>query len=128
MNPNAPQPSFELPPLPGESGGDYAPAPEVGPSKQPIPHPAQQPLAQAPAQPVPIAPVQAPVQAQGSQPATSGITADDNDLIEKEWVLKAKQIVAATKDDPHTQNKELGKMKAEYLKKRYGKEIKVEGS
>lgn len=52
--------------------------------------------------------------------------ADDNDLIEKEWVIKAKQIVAATKNDPFKQNYEISKFKADYLKKRYGKEIKVE--
>lgn len=52
--------------------------------------------------------------------------ADDSDLIEKEWVDKAKQIVARTKDDPHSQNKELTHMKADYLKKRYNKDIKLE--
>lgn len=51
--------------------------------------------------------------------------ADDNDLIEKEWVEKAKQIVEQTKLDPHTQNKEMSKMKADYLKKRYNKEVKL---
>lgn len=51
--------------------------------------------------------------------------ADDNDLIEKEWVEKAKQIVEHTKLDPHMQNKEMGKMKADYLKKRYNKDVKI---
>lgn len=54
--------------------------------------------------------------------------ADDADLIEKEWVLKAKNIIAATKEDPRAQNVEINKVKAEYLKKRYGKEIKTEDS
>ena len=39
--------------------------------------------------------------------------ADDVDLIEKEWVQKAKNIVNKTKDDPHKQNIELNKVKAE---------------
>lgn len=51
--------------------------------------------------------------------------ADDNDLIEKEWVNKAKLIVAKTKDDPREQSKELYKYKADYIKKRYNKDIKV---
>ena len=50
--------------------------------------------------------------------------ADDSDLIEKEWVEKAQEIIARTKDDPHTQSKALGKIKSEYLKKRFDKETK----
>lgn len=65
-----------------------------------------------------------------SQVATSHtptpIAADDVDLIEKEWVTKAKQIVSATRDDPHRQNQEINKFRADYLKKRYQKDIKVE--
>jgi hypothetical protein len=49
--------------------------------------------------------------------------AADLDLIEKEWVLKAKQIVEKTADDPFSQQEELSKMKAEYLKKRYKKDL-----
>lgn len=50
--------------------------------------------------------------------------ADDTDLIEKEWVDKAKEIVAQTAHDPYLQNKEINKIRAEYLKKRYNKELK----
>jgi len=53
------------------------------------------------------------------------LIADDTDLIEKEWVNKAKAIVERTKADPHTQNKEMTKIKADYLKKRYNKDIKL---
>jgi hypothetical protein len=53
--------------------------------------------------------------------------ADDNDLIEKEWVIKAKEIVEKTKHDPHLQNQEISKVKANYLKKRYNKDLKVSG-
>jgi hypothetical protein len=51
--------------------------------------------------------------------------ADDTDLIEKEWVLKAKEIVARTAHDPHLQNREMNRFKADYLKKRYNKEVKL---
>jgi hypothetical protein len=62
-----------------------------------------------------------------STTASAGIPAiaDDVDLIEKEWVAKAKEIVAETKDDPYSQNKEMTKVKAEYIKKRYNKVIKL---
>jgi hypothetical protein len=51
--------------------------------------------------------------------------ADDNDLIEKEWVTKAKEIVEKTKHDPHLETKEISLFRADYLKKRYNKELKV---
>jgi hypothetical protein len=59
------------------------------------------------------------VQAQ-SNPAV----ADDVDVIEKEWVEKAKSIVTKTRHDPHAQSIELTHMKHDYMKKRYGREIK----
>lgn len=49
--------------------------------------------------------------------------AADADLIEKEWVLKAKQIVEHTAEDPFSQQEELSKMKADYMKKRYNKDL-----
>lgn len=51
--------------------------------------------------------------------------ADDNDLIEQEWVDKAKAIIEKTREDPHMQNKEISEVKADYIKKRYNKEINV---
>ena len=56
--------------------------------------------------------------------ATAHMSAQDVDLIEKEWVQKAKEIVAHTIGDPYTQNKEINKIKADYIKKRYNKDIK----
>ena len=66
-------------------------------------------------------PVQSPNPSQSGAPAI----ADDVDVIEKEWVEKAKDIVAKTKTDPHQQSIELTKFKHEYMKKRYDKEIKL---
>jgi hypothetical protein len=81
-------------------------------------------------------PQTAPIAQQAPQPASplqatsvstvgvaAPLVAEDADLIEKEWVLKAKQIVDKTKYDPYLQNKEMGKFKADYLKKRYNKTI-----
>lgn len=75
----------------------------------------------APADPTASVNADAPAIAVGH---TAALTAQDTDLIEKEWVQKAKEIVAKTHGDPYTQNKEINKMKADYIKKRYNKDIK----
>lgn len=49
--------------------------------------------------------------------------AADEDLIEKEWVEKAKRVVAETRNDPHAQDLAVSRLQADYLKKRYGKAI-----
>lgn len=51
------------------------------------------------------------------------LVANDDDLIEREWVDKAKQIIVATKDDPYRREQEVGKLQADYLRKRYGREL-----
>ena len=51
--------------------------------------------------------------------------AKDDDLIEKEWVDKAKKIVAETRDDPYQREEEVNKLQIDYLKKRYGRELGV---
>src|ERR1700689_943347 len=50
---------------------------------------------------------------------------DDADLIEKEWVNRAKAIVEQTRDDPHLQSDELSVFKADYMKKRYNRNVKL---
>lgn len=57
--------------------------------------------------------------------AQTPLIADDVDLIEKEWVHKAKQIVEQTKDNPYARNKQMNEVKADYLKKRYNKDLKI---
>ncbi len=76
-----------------------------------------------PVDPLPINNVSNPVASNKDNNSAQPLIADDVDLIEKEWVEKAKQIVNQTKDDPHTQNKELNNFKAGYIKKRYNKEM-----
>lgn len=58
-------------------------------------------------------------------PVAAAPIEDDGDLIEKAWVDKAKHIVERTRDDPHKQSEELTIFKADYMKKRYGKTIKL---
>ena len=52
--------------------------------------------------------------------------ASDLDVIEKEWVERAKAIVEQTRSDPYLQEQKVAEMQSDYLKKRYGKELKVE--
>lgn len=70
---------------------------------------------------------QAPADHSKQTPARTGAPpiAADVDLIEQEWVSRAKRIVEQTREDPHMQNKEMSKFKADYIKKRYNKDIKV---
>ena len=51
--------------------------------------------------------------------------ASDDDLIEKEWVEKAKKVVAETRSDPYAQDKAVSPLQADYLQKRYGKSVKL---
>lgn len=71
------------------------------------------------------APTPDPGQASNGLNITPPQIADDNDLIEPEWVDSAKAIVERTHDDPYQQNKEISKLKADYMLKRYKKQIKV---
>lgn len=72
--------------------------------------------------PMPTA-VQAPPQSV-TQPADGNPTsAADEDLIEKEWVDRAKKIISATQDDPAAREREVAKLQEDYLKKRYGKHL-----
>ncbi len=81
--------------------------------------------AQPPAAPIPVLP--SPSLPQATVPATAAPQiADDLDLIEKEWVEKAKSIVDQTKHDPRIQSREMNRFKADYLKRRFNKELKLE--
>lgn len=51
------------------------------------------------------------------------VAAADEDLIEKEWVDRAKKIIMQTKDDPYRREQEVSKLQADYLRKRYGREL-----
>lgn len=138
MEPKQSSPEFSLPTpesvvnqnTPEKMGGErdlgyekHAPsAPERAPEQ------AAQAQASVAAQATPIAlptPVVTPQDDATQSSAASDLpaVAADDDLIEKEWVDKAKQIISSTKDDPARREKEVGRLQADYLKKRYGKEL-----
>ncbi len=54
---------------------------------------------------------------------TTPLTAANDDLIEKEWVDKAKHIISSTPDDPHHRGQQVNALQKDYLRKRYGKEL-----
>lgn len=55
---------------------------------------------------------------------TPSVAADD-DVIEKEWVEKAKKVIAETRHDPFLQEQAVSRLQADYLQKRYGKSVKL---
>ncbi len=72
----------------------------------------------APGGPIPTdQPVNIPV-------APGHLPASDVDVIEKEWVERAKKIVSATSTNPRDESTQLSALKAEYIKKRFGKDVK----
>ena len=77
----------------------------------------------------PVLPAPVPVVAQQtvvapvSDNSTTPMSATDGDRMEKEWVDKSKRVIQATKDDPYEQEKQVGQLKVDYVKKRYGKEV-----
>ena len=110
----------------GEKAPGKAEQPAVSTEKAPVMRPAAAPASTIPLplpDPVPLA---APPGDVSATTQVSTLLANaDSDLIEKEWVDKAKQIVERTRDDPYKQSEELTVFKADYMKKRYGKTIKV---
>ncbi|HEV2412894.1 MAG TPA: hypothetical protein VGS28_03785 [Candidatus Saccharimonadales bacterium] len=102
--------------MPGERVG----APQ-GPS-QAMPM-AQQPIVQ----PQGLVPGAVPLDNSSQDDTSQNPTvANDVDVIEKEWVERAKAIVEKTRSDPYMQEQKVAEMQSDYLRKRYGKELKVE--
>lgn len=72
--------------------------------------------------PVPVA---LPTVPQADDSTVGPTIANDDDLIEKEWVDKAKKIIADTQNDPYRREQEVNKLQIDYLRKRYGKELGI---
>jgi hypothetical protein len=120
--------SQSMEPLPTPSG----PETDFDRGEKPMEQQAEAAPAAVHAAPVLPTPIALPVPPTPSTTTDAAVTQDDSgapllasdeDLIEKEWVDKAKKIIAETKDDPHRREQEVGKLQADYLKKRYGKEL-----
>ncbi|HKU19249.1 MAG TPA: hypothetical protein VJP80_08395 [Candidatus Saccharimonadales bacterium] len=72
--------------------------------------------------PIPAATDQSAIQQQASNATADDMSTDD---LDEEWINKAKTIIAQTKSDPYVESREISKVKADYLKIRYNKQIKV---
>src|SRR3990167_4086100 len=104
------------------------PSQEAAPGKQATP-PAIQTLPVIPDVPTPQVPPGAPTDdttISVKSPKTAKLPAADKNLIEKQWVDKAKEIVAETKSDPYKQKHEMSKAKADYVQKRFKKTLKTD--
>lgn len=138
MNPELPAPQFtpEQGPVRQEQSSEYGQAltnPERAGERTPEREQNMQNIDRGPAlAPPPLAPMPPlpPIVPAPSAPAALPADdlpalANDDDLIEKEWVDKAKKIIAETKNDPYKREQEVSRLQADYLRKRYGKEIGV---
>lgn len=83
--------------------------------------PPSAPLAPSVALPAP-APV-APGPAVDDAIMANPIAANDDDVIEKEWVDRAKQVILQTRDNPFAREKAIGELQRDYLMKRYGRQL-----
>ncbi|HEV7454961.1 MAG TPA: hypothetical protein VGO07_06915 [Candidatus Saccharimonadales bacterium] len=96
------------------------PSPEAGHGSVAAPSMAQPHVPAVPTQPLAAVPV--PTTA---PPVAAPATDDNTDALDEEWINKAKAIVEQTKHDPHLESQELGRVKADYLRIRYNRHIKV---
>lgn len=124
MEPEAQQPPQSSDDKPdGNTGGTQ----EQTGQGQHQPSPVQQPAkaaASSATDPAAVPSVQGLTAAHPAAQSDTPQIADDTDLIEKEWIDKAKEIVARTAHDPYLQNQEINKIRSDYLKKRYNKTLK----
>jgi hypothetical protein len=133
--------SAELAPITPDQIPEKSPDKLRAPARQEVHNPASDgvnqnagaPQFDASQLPQPIQPaVIPPTQHQDNQDDTQVVrvpdAADDVERIEPEWVNKAKSVVEKTKHDPYMQEREVSRLQADYLKKRYGKEIKLQDS
>lgn len=130
----APQPRFEQAPVPTGQTVERAPlpyTPETGiesgaESREAAAESAARQADGTPVLPTPVLPTtvpQAPVSDATVAQDDTPLVAADEDLIEKEWVDKAKKIILETRDDPYAREAAVTQLQADYLRKRYGKEL-----
>lgn len=119
-------PSFNSPEsAPAVPGPERQETRETQPSGPSDPAPQAQPIAPPPLPQLSQVPAADPKTAVSDDNPS---VAADEDLIEKEWVEKAKKVIAETKHDPYLQEQAVSKLQADYLQKRYNKSVKVPDS
>ncbi len=131
----SPRPIEQAPPSPGVSYEIPAAGqtPEILPAASPEQRietrpsaelaPPPPPVPPMPTQPVPPVPQQSTSVTLADDAAVNPMAANDDDVIEKEWVDRAKQVILQTKDNPFAREKAIGELQRDYLMKRYGRQI-----
>ena len=125
-------PNFELNLPPSPEGGQRQERAAEAPSVRPETAGKQAPAPALPVIPDDIPAVDQPVIAVPPQDLAAPVIADpkttaqDGDRIEKEWVDKAKAVIAHNQDDPYRQKDQMSRIKAEYIQKRFNKTIKTD--
>lgn len=136
---SGPGTSFEQAPLPPRTAEGYGlnGSPEQGGGQsaefaneheRPVMQEQERIVPVVPVLPVPLPQVDDTANAAAATTVGAPDVAADEDLIEKEWVDKAKKIVEETKDDPYRREQEINKLQREYIRKRYGREIGEAGN
>jgi len=123
MSPSSDQTAGTPPPAPVEGQAPLTPLPISGSPATANP---PSPLTVIPLPPPTLTPpVSRPQVTTTPEQAVGFQAADDKDVIEPEWVHKAKAIVLTTSDDPYKQSEQLTVFKADYMQKRYNKIVKL---
>jgi hypothetical protein len=133
MKPETPTPNLgpEKSAVQYEAGAEVALNPNVGKSEKEINVERQEQRSESNAViadvglttiiPTPVANKQSVVHDTTSQ--SSPLVANYDDLIEKDWVDRAKKIVSETQNDPKQRDDRINVLKVDYVKKRFGREL-----
>ncbi|MFA5004209.1 MAG: hypothetical protein WC498_02950 [Candidatus Saccharimonadales bacterium] len=127
-------PHFDLPEPNFNPGAEATPVPlpekgfPVRPELMTGMAPPATPIASSP---YPIAPMPSSSPQQSTTAAQSGAipqaqrAEETEDTLTKISVARARNIVAQTAGDPYSQNEQLNKLKAEYIKQRFNQDVKL---
>lgn len=120
----------QLPPIqtPESFHAPETPAMHFDASVAPAVMPVQPPAHSTSAQGVVVSPKPTPdplAQFQAVPPANEPPPEEVDTAFDEEWVNKAREVVSRTHEDPYLQSQALSKLKAQYIKARYNKDVKV---
>ena len=61
----------------------------------------------------------------GAGATNTPAVAEDNDMIEQEWVAAVKKTLEQYKDDPYLLSRAMTTLRQDYLQKRYGRTVEA---
>lgn len=106
-------------------GGERFSAPELQPGAPQAPAGSPPSAVPAPAAPPPVVdPMAAAMAADVPAGTPNPAAAADQDVIEKEWVDRAQEVIDQTAGDPHAEEEAVEDLQIDYMQKRYGKSVK----